>query len=317
MSKIQHVVLIIKENHTFDSMFGTLAGVNGFTDAQAALAPTDMNHEHSAWMTRGTKNQFQYKEADLSYYFKMARQFVICDNYFSEFASPSTPNHLALICGDSPCIENPHNHTTPTPAMAYDLPSLPMALEKAGLTWGSYGGYAFGLVKELIGKSGVHSSNTTFLKDLKAGKLPTVSWLYADGKSEHPPQNIKTGQTWTKSIIDGIQKSAYWNNTAVFLTYDDWGGWYDHVTPPSTELWDASKAQKPADAYAKYNGQQFRLGSRVPCLVMSPLAKPGYISKTQHSHVSLVRFCEDVFNLPHLNAHTAAASNMFDCFQAL
>jgi phospholipase C len=87
---------------------------------------------------------------------------------------------------------------------------------------------------------------------------------------------------------------------AIFVTWDDWGGWWDHVTPPELEKWT--------------DGTQFRLGGRVGCLVISPHAKKGYVSHAQHSHVSLVKFCEATFGLPSLNARTAASDGMEDCF---
>ena len=86
----------------------------------------------------------------------------------------------------------------------------------------------------------------------------------------------------------------------IFITWDDYGGWYDHVTPPLVEKWK--------------DGTQFRYGSRVGCLVLSPYAKASYISHTQHSHVSLVKFCEKTFGLAAINARDKAADDMSDCF---
>jgi phospholipase C len=87
---------------------------------------------------------------------------------------------------------------------------------------------------------------------------------------------------------------------AIFITWDDWGGWWDHVTPPEVEKWT--------------DGTQFRFGGRVGCLVLSPYARKGHISKVQHSHVSIVRFCEVTFGLRSLSARTAASDGMEDCF---
>ncbi len=81
----------------------------------------------------------QYGKANIPGYFDLAAKFTLCDNYFSEVAGPSTPNHLMLICADAPIINNPHNHYRPNAASRYQLPSLPAALEKAGLSWGNYG----------------------------------------------------------------------------------------------------------------------------------------------------------------------------------
>jgi phosphoesterase family protein len=85
---------------------------------------------------------------------------------------------------------------------------------------------------------------------------------------------------------------------AIFVTWDDWGGWFDHVKqPPVVEKWDSSHAQRPPDAFPEFNGQLFRYGSRVPCLVLGPYAKGAHISHQLNSHVSLLKFCETTFGL--------------------
>ena len=89
---------------------------------------------------------------------------------------------------------------------------------------------------------------------------------------------------WTVSQVNAIIQGGLWPQTAIFITWDDWGGWYDHVNPPEVEKWT--------------DGTQFRYGTRVGCLVLSPYAKAGYISRTLHSHVSIVKFCETIFGLP-------------------
>jgi phospholipase C len=92
--------------------------------------------------------------------------------------------------------------------------------------------------------------------------------------------------------IKAIGASPLWASTAVFVTWDDWGGWYDHVDPPNVAQW-----KNDGTSYA---GTQFRYGSRAPCLVVSPFARAGYISKNFHSHVSSVKFCLKNFALPPL-----------------
>jgi phospholipase C len=94
-------------------------------------------------------HRVEYKEGDIPLYFKYARDFTLCDRYFSEVAGPSTPNHLMLICADAPIINNPAHHYRPLPNEGYKLKSLPLELEKAHLTWGNYGGYAFHYISEL------------------------------------------------------------------------------------------------------------------------------------------------------------------------
>jgi phospholipase C len=318
-SRIKHVVIIVKENHTFDNYFGRFPGVKGVKLPDAANPPPDdPDHKHQTWMKRAHESRYklQYGEHDISTYYSYAHHFTLCDNYFSEVAGPSTPNHLMLICADAPIINNPAHHYRPTPSDVYDLPSLPIRLEKAGQTWGNYGGYAFHYVKELAGHHGNYSADL-FIHQAAAGKLPAVSWVYGEGRpsmTEHPPQNITEGMDWTAKQIQAIVAGGLWAHTAIILTYDDWGGWYDHVDPPVVEKWDSAHAQRPVDQNPEFNGQPFRYGSRVPCLVISPYAKAGHISHQLNSHVSVVKLCTTIFGLQSITHRDRDANGLSDCF---
>jgi phospholipase C len=303
---IQNVVIFFKENHAFDNYFGTFPGVNGATMAHSANPPPhDPGHTHKDWLNRAnTAVRQQFLQTDIPAYFDYAKQFTLCDNYFTDVAGPSTPNHLMLLTADSPIIDNPSGNPV------YDLPSLPANLALAGLSWANYGGYAFGMIKALAHHPQLASSQ--FAKDAAAGKLPAVSWVYAPHAfSEHAPEphdkganppvgNVTSGSQWTVDQINAIVHGGLWPKTAIFITWDDWGGWWDHANPPEVEKWT--------------DGTQFRYGSRVGCLVLSPYAKAGYISHLLHSHISLIRFVEDTFGLKTLNARDAAADGMADCF---
>ncbi len=321
---IEHVVIIVKENHTFDNYFGAFPGADG--DASLAHAtdppPADPPHNHKAWLERARHAvRQQYIEADIPDYFAYARQFTLCDHYFTEVASQSTPNHLMLIAADSPLIDNSHPRDAFQPQPPFDLPSLPKSLEKAGRTWANYGGYAFRYLAGLHNHGANHSSaagSARFATDAARGALPNVSWVYApEGLDEHPPHGrshilgglppvVHDGMRWTVDQVNAVVKGGLWPRTAIFITWDDWGGWYDHVEPPNVEAWGGGPPL--------YHNTQFRYGSRVGCLVLSPYAKAGYISKAFHSHVSLVTFCETIFGVPPLNARDAASDDMADCF---
>jgi phospholipase C len=101
-------------------------------------------------------------------------------------------------------------------------------------------------------------------------------------------------------VMNAIMRGPQWKETAVFATWDDWGGFYDHVEPPVLEKWT--------------DGSPLRLGHRVSCTVISPYAKAGYVSHQPHSHLSLLKFIETNFNVPPLNERDAQASDMLDCF---
>ncbi len=106
-----------------------------------------------------------------------------------------------------------------------------------------------------------------------------------------------------------------WPRVAIFITWDDWGGWADHVEPAKVEVWHHDAAHPDRDGnHPAWDGTQFRYGSRVGCLVLSPYARKGHVSHALTSHVSLVKFCETTFGLPTLNARTQAADGMTDCF---
>ena len=120
------------------------------------------------------------------------------------------------------------------------------------------------------------TSVTNFYKDAKSGSLPAVSWITPGGKnSEHPPALLSDGQAWTASLINAVEQGPDWSSTAIFLTWDDWGGFYDHVVPPSVDQ----------------NGY----GLRVPGLVISPYAKQGYIDHQVLSHDAYVKLIEDLY----------------------
>jgi phospholipase C len=155
-----------------------------------------------------------------------------------------------------------------------------------------------------------------FDKDAAAGQLPDVAWLYApNGLSEHPGDwtggaVVGPGMNWTVDRVKAVASSPLWPHTAIFITWDDWGGWDDHVTPPSVSTW-------PGGGHAGYKGSQFRYGPRVPCLVLSPYAKRAIVHSFL-SHVSIVKFCLRLFGLKAWNVPALApadkSGDMWDCF---
>lgn len=302
VTSLDHIMIIIKENHTYDNYFGGFPNTNGAPLARAAdPPPDDPDHRHEAWMQRESDNahKVQYGDSDIPEYWELAQKFTLCDNYFSEVAGPSTPNHLMAICAAAPVINNPRHHYRPGPGDFYTLLSLSANLEAKGLSWANYGGYAFHYIADLAGHPGNHTRDL-FAQHAAAGTLPSVCWVYGDGRpdlSEHPRQRVSDGSQWTLEQVKAVVSGGLWSKTAIFVTWDDWGGWFDHVEPPVKEVWDPEIAQRPEDRHAEFKDQPFRFGSRVPCLVISPYAKSGYVSHQENSHVSLLKFCETTFGL--------------------
>jgi phospholipase C len=131
--------------------------------------------------------------------------------------------------------------------------------------------------------------------DLKSGTFPQVSWVIPSFPiSEHSPANITTGMNWVKLVISSIMSSPYWNNTAIILTWDDYGGFYDHVPPPQID--------------------KYGLGFRMPALILSPYAKQGYIDHTQYQFESTLKFIEWRFSLPPLTDRDLHANNLLNAF---
>ena len=141
----------------------------------------------------------------------------------------------------------------------------------------------------------VITPETTVITDISSGKLAQVSWVNPTcAESDHASCNKGTGPAWVASVVNAVGKSKYWNNTAIFITWDDWGGWFDHVKPV---------------VYSSYE-----IGFRVPLIVVSPYAKRGYVSHVQHEQASILKFVEKNWNLGSLGNADVRADDLSDCF---
>ena len=124
----------------------------------------------------------------------------------------------------------------------------------------------------------VISPQTHILTDAYAGELPGVAWVTPDWQdSDHTGSGDDRGPSWVTSVVNAIGESPDWNSTAIFVLWDDWGGWYDNVAPPQLD----------------FRG----LGLRVPCIVISPYARSGYVSHTQYEYGSILKTVEEIFGL--------------------
>ncbi|HEY6487428.1 MAG TPA: alkaline phosphatase family protein [Candidatus Cybelea sp.] len=146
----------------------------------------------------------------------------------------------------------------------------------------------------------VTTSDMQIFDDISNGSLPQVSWIIADSQnSDHPSSHSDTGPSWVASIVNAIGKSQYWSSSAVIVTWDDWGGFYDHEPPPMFDQWGG-------------------LGFRVPMIVVSPYARGGgtknYVSHTPYEFGSILRFIEDTFDLGTLGNTDQRATSIADCF---
>jgi phospholipase C len=263
----------------------------------------------------------QVTEQQIPNYWEYARHFVLADRYFTSVHGPSLPNHLFTVAAQSGgVIDNPSgtsggtacdgspsgtvtvldangNWTRQSPC--FDFMTLPDLLERAGISWKDYTD-GDGIVAKIrhIRNSSMWTNNRAtlaqFLQDAQSGQLPAVSWFEPWEGSEHPPESVCAGDNQIAGLVNAIMQGPAWNSTVVFVTYDDFGGFYDHVPPPQVD--------------------EQGLGPRVPLLIISPFAKPGYVSHTVYEHSSILKFIETRYQLQSLTPRDAAASNMLDSF---
>jgi phospholipase C len=190
----------------------------------------------------------------------------------------------------------------------FDFQTLADTLNNAGVSWKYYaettpntGGYAWSAFDAInhIRNSSQWTTNvvpyTQFVTDAQTGNLPSVSWVTTSyTNSEHPFSSVCSGENWSVQQINAVMQGPEWSSSAIFLTWDDFGGFYDHVTPPGVD--------------------QFGLGARVPLIIISPYAIAGYISHTQYEFASVLKLIEERFNLPALTLRDANANDTTDSF---
>ncbi len=323
---IEHIVIVLQENHTFDNYFGTYPKADGTLGKglrlpatpngpatrapfhSPTLTPADLNHNWTAAHEDyhgGAMDGFVYSEgsestlayfdrSDLPHYWNAADRYVLCDRYFTSAMTESAPNHLYLVAGTAGGLRDDRVPAT------LSFPPIFESLDTVGVSWKVYGFTSwyerFAYVRSHASARARFAPATDFAKDLASGSLPQVSWMVgAPGGDEHPPKNVRTGQdSVAHDLVNAIGASRFWPGAAVFVTWDDYGGFYDHVLPP------------PVDEYG--------YGFRVPCLVVSPFARRGVVDSTVRDHTSILRFVEDRYGLKPLSTRDAAANGFEAAF---
>lgn len=308
---IEHVVVIVKENRTYDAIFGDFP--EGEPD-ERGHGPRCIEATHGEPVEHGRETALRpdkhvhcHDESHLvSAYHALARSYTLCARFFSEVRGPSFPNHLMLLAAEAPVHDDPKGppRTWVCPEHCFDYRTFADQFADAGKTWKSYDETnfvsSFSMIRHLRGSPNIVPT-AQFEADARAGALPNLAYVFSDREeSEHPPESVCVGQAWTLRQIRAVAEGPLWSKSVVFVIWDDWGGFHDHVQPPVVER--------------DRNRRPLRYGERVPCIVVSPYAKRSYISVEPHSHLSVLRFAEDVFGLPPLNARVASSSGMADCF---
>jgi phospholipase C len=369
-SHIKHVVYLIKENRTFDNLFGAYPGADGATQGtkcdgtvvplgHAVDREPDYGHSFTDGITAvngGAMNCFDdgayvtYQRSDIPNYWAYADRFVLADRFFSSVYGPTGIEHLWTFASQTDRLvdherpgqigsgrrefcDDPLETAFAFPHMSradqeeiyqaedrgpagvgevraswvsrwpcLDVRVLPDLLQAHGITWKEYRGdniwvQPLRMVRHVRFSSMYRNvvSDQQFTRDLDSGHLPAVSWLTPKfSQSDHPPDSLCEGENWSVDILNQIMSSKYWASTAVVLTWDDFGGFYDHVPPPHVDL--------------------YGMGPRVPTLVISPWAKRGAIDDTTMDFSSVLRFIETVFDLPPLTVRDANADDMLSAF---
>jgi phospholipase C len=355
---IKHVVFLIKENRTFDNMFGTFPGADGVSfgydrgvrrpltrGTDGSIGAEDIPHcyvcSRTAW-DHGKMDGFnqgavsdrwsytQLRRPQLPNYWQWAKNFVLSDRFFSSAQGPSFPNHLYAISAQSGgAHDNPRrmgafrsSNTFGCDAPrgqtvtvvdsegkqkqvrpCFDFQTEGDLLNEAGIGWAYYAadpdqlGYIWSAYSAID-----HIRNTPqwhqhvlpvdrVIGDISMGRLPAVTWITPRYEvSEHPQYSFCLGQNWSTRIIDAIMKSPMWKSTAIFVTWDDYGGFYDHVPPPQVD--------------------DFGFGIRVPLLVISPYARRGVIDHRLGEFSSVLRFIENNWGLGQLTPRDRAARDL-------
>jgi phospholipase C len=375
---IEKVVFLIKENRTFDNLFGRYPGVEGTRHGELSdgtrlrllpapdIYPNDIDHGFFSGLTAingGEMNGYdqldggedllgytQYRRRDIPGYWSYADHFVLGDMMFSSTFGPTAPEHLFLFAATSNRVVSNvlgrGGTRYPKPAEYCDdrreffrrirkdpriiewentlqvdrildlahyiraclgVETIFPQLEDKGVSWKYYVKddqfqNLTRAVREINNTERVRQvvHPNTFIDDVRTGELPDVSYLIPpEPFSEHPKappkrKSMCAGENWTIEHLNALMRGPDWDKTAVFITWDDFGGVYDHVVPPRVD--------------------DLGLGPRVPLLVISPWARPGYISHTTYEFSSLLAFLERLHGLEPLTHRDRRANDLFDVF---
>lgn len=352
---IEHFIVLMQENHSFDNYFGTYPGADGIPEGtcmprdptevnQTCVEPmhlgdrpvVDLDHNRETFLNQlrgGRMNGFvyaselagkrhgalamgYYDDRDLPMYWNVADEYVLFDRFFSSAGGGSVINHMYWVTG-SP---GSRNGDDAIPARGWgDLPTIFDRLDEAGISWKFYVqnydprityrtrdltdrgaqvvwvpllAYARYIDDPRLASRIVDLNE--YYDDLANGTLPAVSYMVPSGASEHPPGSIRAGQRFVRGLLNALMASDAWDTSAFLWTYDDWGGWYDHVRPPKVD--------------------RHGYGFRVPALLVSPYARKGHVDSTQLDFASVPKFIEENWGLRPLASRDRESRSMLSAF---
>jgi phospholipase C len=369
LSDIEHIVLLMQENRSFDHYFGTLAGVRGFGDPRALQLPDgrpvfyqpdsrsrdgyvlpfhldtqttsaqrlhDLSHAwpilHESWNGgaldgwvtshresdhgSGPLTMGYYTRADLPFHYALADAFTLCDGYHCSVMGPTNPNRYFWMsatndpsgAGGGPALDNSGRR--------YSWETYAERLQRAGVSWRIYRPeispeFPVGLdvimnfaafqdapnTSPLYENAGRQRSLDVLLADIRTGNLPQVTWIVPPYEAcGHPDMLPAAGENYLRRILEAFWSNPkVWSRTAFVVAYDENDGLFDHVVPPTPE------AGTPGEFVG---GLPIGLGFRVPCFVISPFSRGGYVCGNTFDHTSTLQLIEKRFGVevPHLTA---------------
>lgn len=293
----------------------------------------------------GVRAMGYYTGADLNYYYFMASNFAVSDRWFSPAMSRTQINRMYMLAGTS------HGHAYPldtTQSQQLDVPIIFQLLQQHGISWKIYvhpGPDGCTSASCLFRMSYINQftygntilakypqnlvPDSQFLTDAKNGSLPQVALIEPSsevGLDEHPADSdtggapsVQAGAQYASSLINGLMSSPSWKDSAFILTFDEFGGFYDHVPPQSTVSPDGIPPSdlRPGDICTQSTGPSCNFtytGYRVPLIVISPFAKKHYVSHTVADYTAMLKFIETRFKLPSLTRRDAAQMSMTEFF---
>jgi phospholipase C len=308
---IRHVIMLMRENRSFDHLFGHFPGADGLpagapvTRATTACLPNpphdqaEFQHLYTGGAYRDPAATTYYTETDLPANWALARRFTLCDRYFAAALGPTFPNRVLSIAASAGSYrDNPPRIQSPL----LPRPTIVDRLDAARLDWACYMANTpdakYNPVLYYPERATDPRASHTFDEFLVAaasGTLPAVSWVIPEEPlTEHPPDDPRWGQRFAALTVQAVASGPQWAESALILNYDESGGFYDHVEPLRVD--------------------DVGYGFRVPCTVVSPYAKAGHVSHVAYDHTSVLAFVERVFGLRPLTQRDAAAKPLEDCF---
>ncbi len=349
MPQIEHIVVLMLENHSFDNYLGVLGRGDGFKigkdgkptaanlDASGNLVhafemptPCQLNgHPSQDWdashqqyddgklggfvrSPSGPVAMGYWTESDLPFTYALARTFPIADRFFSSVLAQTLPNRRFLVSGTAYGLVD---DTFPSPVPPNG--TIFTTLSRYGVAWKNYYSTlptSF-IYPSLIGETNKDNSVVgieNFFSDAAAGTLPGFSLVDPDfdTTSEENPQDIQYGEAFFGQVVNALMTGPGWSKTLFVWTFDEHGGYFDHVPPPKAVLPDdvPPAITVPPDLPGAYD----RYGFRVPAGVVSPYAKRDYVSHVVHDHTSILKLVETKWNLPALTRRDANASDLLD-----